>query len=149
MMKSLRLVVSSVALFLGTLLAMAEEATVATGQAPAPPKGAPAAEALGWHLGCQAYSFNRFTFYEAIDKVASLGLHYIEAYPGQRLSAENPDIRFDHHLGPELQQEAAVWLQAEPTAAGACGPLHRTNPLHLPSHSSPIAPPAQSGSPPG
>jgi len=49
-------------------------------------KGAPNAEKLGWRLGCQAYSFNRFTFYEAVDKVASLGLHCIEAYPGQKLS---------------------------------------------------------------
>ena len=32
------------------------------------PQGAPNAEKLGWRLGCQAYSFNRFTFFEAIDK---------------------------------------------------------------------------------
>jgi sugar phosphate isomerase/epimerase len=49
-------------------------------------KGAPHAEKLGWRLGCQAYSFNQFTFFEAIDKTASLGLHYIEGYPGQRIS---------------------------------------------------------------
>ena len=49
-------------------------------------EGAPNAEKLGWHLGCQAYSFNRFTFFEAVEKTASLGLHYIEMYPGQRLS---------------------------------------------------------------
>ena len=49
-------------------------------------KGAPNAEKLGWRLGCQAYSFNRFTFFEAVDKTASLGLHYIEGYPGQRIS---------------------------------------------------------------
>jgi sugar phosphate isomerase/epimerase len=51
-----------------------------------PIKGAPNAEKLGWRLGCQAYSFNQFTFFEAVDKTASLGLHYIEAYPGQRIS---------------------------------------------------------------
>jgi len=48
-------------------------------------KGAPSAEKLGWRLGCQAYSFNRFSFFEAVDKNASLGLKYIEAYPGQVL----------------------------------------------------------------
>ena len=41
-------------------------------------KGAPNAEKLGWQLGCQAYSFNRFTFEEAVDKIASLGLHCVE-----------------------------------------------------------------------
>jgi sugar phosphate isomerase/epimerase len=50
------------------------------------PKGAPNAEKLGWRLACQAWSFNQFTFYEAVDKTASLGLRYIEGYPGQRIS---------------------------------------------------------------
>jgi sugar phosphate isomerase/epimerase len=49
-------------------------------------KGAPNAEKLGWRLGCQAYTFNRFTFFDAVDKTASLGLHYIEGYPGQTIS---------------------------------------------------------------
>jgi sugar phosphate isomerase/epimerase len=52
-------------------------------------QGAPHAEKIGWRLACQAYSFNRFTFFEAVDKTASLGLKYIEAYPGQRMSKEN------------------------------------------------------------
>jgi sugar phosphate isomerase/epimerase len=51
--------------------------------------GAPHAEKIGWRLGCQAYSFNRFTFFDAVDKTASVGLKYIEAYPGQRLSKDN------------------------------------------------------------
>ncbi len=76
------------------------------------PKGAPAAEALGWHLGCQAYSFNRFTFYEAIDKVHALGLHYIEAYPGQTLSKEKPDAKFDHNMPAELYSEVLDRLKA-------------------------------------
>ena len=52
-------------------------------------RGAPHAEKIGWRLGCQAYSFNRFTFFEAVDKTASLGLKVIEAYPGQRISKDN------------------------------------------------------------
>jgi sugar phosphate isomerase/epimerase len=48
--------------------------------------GAPHAEKLGWRLGCQSYSFNRFTFFESIDKNASLGLKVIEGFPGQRIS---------------------------------------------------------------
>jgi len=68
-------------------------------------KGAPHAEKLGWRLGCQAYSFNRFTFYEAVDKNASLGLRYIEAYPGQKLSAERPDVRFGPGMSAEVRRE--------------------------------------------
>ena len=40
---------------------------------------------LGWKLGAQAYTFNRFTFFEAIDKIDSCGLKYVEAFPGQTL----------------------------------------------------------------
>src|SRR5207248_3176603 len=47
-------------------------------------KGAPNADKLGWRLGCQAYTFRSGSFFEAIDKTAQLGLHWIEAYPGQR-----------------------------------------------------------------
>lgn len=75
--------------------------------------GAPSAEALGWQLGCQAYTFNRFTFYEAVDKVASLGLHYIEAYPGQRLSPDMPeDVKFDHNMPADLQKTVLDKLAA-------------------------------------
>ena len=64
--------------------------------------GAPAAEALGWHIGCQAYSFNKFTFFEAVDKTASMGLHYIEAYPGQILSADHGDVKMGHDMPAEF-----------------------------------------------
>jgi sugar phosphate isomerase/epimerase len=58
----------------------------AVGATEEPPKGAAHAEKFGWRLGCQAWTFNQFTFFEAVDKTASLGLHYIEAFPGQRIS---------------------------------------------------------------
>ena len=64
--------------------------------------GAPAAEKLGWRLGMQAYTFNRFTFFEAIDKTESLGLRTIEAFPGQRLSADHGDAVIDHNMDAAL-----------------------------------------------
>jgi len=80
--------------------AMIAGLVVSTGAAVA--QGAPNAEKLGWRLACQAYSFNRFTFFEAIDKTASVGLKYIEAYPGQKLSPEQPDVVFDHNASQEV-----------------------------------------------
>jgi sugar phosphate isomerase/epimerase len=68
-------------------------------------QGAPNAEKLGWRLGCQAYSFNRFTFYEALDKIASLGLHYVEMYPGQKLSKEKPDVVTNESMSAEIRKE--------------------------------------------
>ena len=41
-----------------------------------------------WKLAIQAWSFRLFTFSEAVDKTAALGLKYIEVYPGQKFSKE-------------------------------------------------------------
>lgn len=38
---------------------------------------------LGWQLGVQTWSFNKFTLTEALDKADSIGVKYIQAYPGQ------------------------------------------------------------------
>jgi len=76
------------------------------------PQGTPDAEALGWHVGCQAYSFNRYTFWEAIDKVKAMNLHYIEAYPGQTLCKEHPDAKMGPDLSPELCKETLARLKA-------------------------------------
>jgi sugar phosphate isomerase/epimerase len=65
-----------------------------------------------WKLGTQAYSFRLFTFYEAVDKTKSLGLKYIEAYPGQRLSNDKGDVVFDHNLSAELRAEVKQMLNA-------------------------------------
>jgi sugar phosphate isomerase/epimerase len=53
----------------------------------------------GFAVGCQAYTFNRFTLFEAIEKTASTGAHVIEFFPGQRLSPAEPDITFSHEPG--------------------------------------------------
>jgi sugar phosphate isomerase/epimerase len=68
-------------------------------------KGAPHADKLGWRLGCQAWTFNRGTFYEAMDHTAALGLHFLEAYPGQKLSADRPDQKVGPGLSAEARQE--------------------------------------------
>jgi sugar phosphate isomerase/epimerase len=67
-------------------------------------------EALGWQLGVQSYSFNRFTFFEAVDKAASIDLKYIEAYPGQRISA---DIDGQMGVGMSDEQVDAVLKKLE------------------------------------
>ena len=64
-----------------------------------------------WRLGMQAYTFKKFTFYEAVDKTASLGLNWIEAYPGQKLSKEKPDIRFHHNMPAEFRNEVKQRLR--------------------------------------
>jgi sugar phosphate isomerase/epimerase len=71
-----------------------------------PPECHPAADAYdGWRLGTQAYTFRKFSFYDAVDKAAALGLCWIEAYPGQKLSSEKPDVKMNHEMPAELRQQ--------------------------------------------
>jgi sugar phosphate isomerase/epimerase len=65
----------------------------------------------GFAIGCQAYSFNRFTAFEAIDKTAQAGGKVIEFYPGQKLSKENADLKVDH--GSSKVDEVVTKLKAK------------------------------------
>jgi len=47
------------------------------------------AESLGWKLAYQSYTFKNFTFEEGLQKANKLGLKYVEAYRGQKLSSTN------------------------------------------------------------
>ena len=47
-------------------------------------------------IGCQAWTFNRFSVFEAIEKTAATGAKTIEFFPGQKLSQEEPAIQFSH-----------------------------------------------------
>ena len=52
----------------------------------------------GLLLGVQAYTFHKFNFKEAIDKVNELGLKYIEAYYGQPLGETIGEGKFDYKM---------------------------------------------------
>jgi sugar phosphate isomerase/epimerase len=65
----------------------------------------------GFAIGCQAYTFNHFTAFEAIEKTAQAGGKVIEFFPGQKLSKENPDLNVDHN-SPKLDEVVAK-LQAK------------------------------------
>ena len=47
-------------------------------------------------IGCQAWTFNRFSVFEAIEKTAATGAKTIEFFPGQKLSQDEPMIQFSH-----------------------------------------------------
>src|SRR6266567_9145618 len=59
----------------------------------------------GFAIGCQAYTFNRFSVFEAIEKTAQAGGKVIEFYPGQKLSPEQPDAKWDHDASVEIIQK--------------------------------------------
>jgi sugar phosphate isomerase/epimerase len=61
-------------------------------------------------VGTQAYTFNRFTVFEAIEKTAAAGGRVIELYPGQTLSPDN-DIAFNHEVSDDIIEEVLEKLE--------------------------------------
>ena len=75
--------------------------------------GASAADApFGWRVGPAAWSFRQFSFFEAVDKTASLGMSYIEAYEGQQV---RPDS--EAKLNADLPDEVIEQIRAKLTEA--------------------------------
>jgi len=61
-----------------------------------------ALDKLGWRLSCQAYTFRAVTLFETLDTLKKLDIHYVEMYPGQRLSPDHPLVKADHDLPPQF-----------------------------------------------
>jgi sugar phosphate isomerase/epimerase len=59
----------------------------------------------GFFIGCQAYTFNHYTVFEAIEKTAEAGGKVIEFFPGQKLSKEEPIVVWDHNASAETIQK--------------------------------------------
>src|SRR6478735_3166819 len=60
----------------------------------------------GFFIGCQAYTFNRFSLMEAIEKTAKAGGKVIELFPGQKFSSEEPKLKCDHNASEETLEKA-------------------------------------------
>jgi sugar phosphate isomerase/epimerase len=72
-------------------------------------------------IGLQAYSFNGykkpdgkgfkgFSVFEAIEKTAQAGAKVIEFYPGQSLSPEQADVKWDHNASEEIIKKVEAKL---------------------------------------
>ena len=57
----------------------------------------------GWKLGAQAYSFRLFPFTDALRKIDSCGLKYVEAYPGQTIGG-GIDSKMDFNMDATTRQ---------------------------------------------
>ena len=68
-------------------------------------KGTPNADKLGWRVGFSAYTFRALTLFEALEKIAAVGLRYTELFAWQRFSPEHPDARPGPGLAKALRQD--------------------------------------------
>ena len=81
-----------------TILVVAVLAALASDAAPIPAES----RIGGFAIGCQAYSFNRFTVFEAIEKTELTGSKVIEFYPGQALNPDQRAVKWDHNASDEV-----------------------------------------------
>jgi sugar phosphate isomerase/epimerase len=65
----------------------------------------------GFAVGCQAWTFNHFTVFEAIDKTAEAGGKVIEFYSSQKLSKEQPNITFNHNASDDIIEQVKARLK--------------------------------------
>jgi sugar phosphate isomerase/epimerase len=75
----------------------------------APPPAGSDHRVGGFVLGCQAYTFHRFTAFEAMEKTAAAGGKAIEFYPGQALSPDDKKSKVD----PTASDETIAKLKAK------------------------------------
>ncbi len=59
----------------------------------------------GWLFGAQAYTFRKFSFFEAVEKSAALGLATIEMCPGQKIGGE---VAGSTHYGMTAETQQAI-----------------------------------------
>lgn len=106
---------------LPTLLALALIATL---------KADPLPEELrqnGWFIGCQAYTFNRFSAFEAIAKTKEAGGNLIEFYPGQVLKPGSKE-KVNHNMSAESMAELQAELKRQGVKAVNYGVVGAGNP---------------------
>ena len=59
---------------------------------------------LGWELGAQSYTLNRFTFLQALDKIDSCGLKFVEGFPGQTIGGDI-EGKMDFKMEPAKREQ--------------------------------------------
>jgi sugar phosphate isomerase/epimerase len=74
----------------------------------------------GFAIGCQAYSFNKYSVFEAIEKTAEVGAKVIEFYPGQWLTPDKA-AKWNHDSPPEVVAQVKEKLAKHGVIAVAYG----------------------------
>ncbi|MFO7902674.1 MAG: sugar phosphate isomerase/epimerase family protein [Planctomycetota bacterium] len=66
-------------------------------------KGTPAADHLGWRVGVSTYTYRGVSLFEALERIARVGLSYAELFTWQSLSPQHPDAKPNPQLSKTLR----------------------------------------------
>lgn len=70
----------------------------------------PHMEKLGWQLSVQLYTYRRYPLFEALDKVAELGIRHIEPLTALKVDAARPALLANEDLPPAVRKELKTRL---------------------------------------
>ena len=65
----------------------------------------PSAEKIGWPIGIEMYTFRSISFYEALGKIAALGVRHVEPGFFLPLDSKQPGLTTSEKLAPESRKE--------------------------------------------
>lgn len=71
-----------------------------------------AQEKLGWRIGIEAYTFHKFTFFEAVSKTAELGLPYIGGLSFMQQVSKDIPKNFDQNLSDDELRQIRMHMAA-------------------------------------
>ncbi|WP_233632725.1 sugar phosphate isomerase/epimerase [Parapedobacter sp. ISTM3] len=80
---------------------------------------------LGWYLSAQTYTFNRFTFFEAVDKTLGAGMNSVEAFNGQEIGG-GIDGKMDYKMDAEKRKAILNALKKKKVKLCAFGVVNGT-----------------------
>lgn len=70
----------------------------------------PTLEKLGWQLSVQLYTYRRFPLFEALDRVAALGIRHIEPLFALKVDSKRPDVLANEEMPPDVRKELQARL---------------------------------------
>jgi sugar phosphate isomerase/epimerase len=75
----------------------------------------------------QCWTYRKFSFFEALQKIKDLGISYVQPYPGQVLDKNQPILRFDHNLNDDQIEAVKKRLKELGLSLVSYGVVHFEN----------------------
>lgn len=73
-----------------------------------------------WQLSIQSWTFHKYTFLQSVEKADSLGVKYLEVYPGQKVGADIPGV-FSYTLDKTSRDKLKQFLARRNFKVAALG----------------------------
>ncbi len=73
-----------------------------------------------WKLSIQTWTFHKYSFLESVDKADSLGIRYLEVYPGQKIGGTIPGV-FSYQLEKDEREKIKQYLRYKKVKVIAIG----------------------------